>query len=93
MNPQIDTDLDLDKDGIVTAEEVAISTEIYKSDTMRKQSWVALSAMVAYPILCAFGPLSADRLDTLASLSDLFFLSMAGIIGACYGAEVMKRRG
>tara|TARA_R110000823_G_scaffold234503_1_gene360737 strand:+ start:897 stop:1181 length:285 start_codon:yes stop_codon:yes gene_type:complete len=93
MTPQIDKDLDLDHDGIVTAEEVSVATEIYKSDTMRKQSWVALSAMVAYPILCAFGPLSGDRLETLASLSDLFFLSMAGIVGATYGAEIMKRRG
>ena len=92
MNPQIDKDLDLDRDGVVTAEEVAISTEIYKSDTMRKQSWVALGAMVGYPLLCAFVPLSTARLDTLASLSDLFFLSMAGIVGATYGAEIMKRR-
>ena len=44
MNPQIDKEIDLDHDGVVTAEEVALSTELYKSDTMRKQSWVALGA-------------------------------------------------
>ena len=92
MNPQIDKEIDLDHDGVVTAEEVALSTELYKSDTMRKQSWVALGAMVGYPLLCAFVPLSTERLETLASLSDLFVLSMAGIDGATYGAEIMKRR-
>ena len=92
MSPEIDKAIDLDHDGIVTADEVAVATEIYKSDTMRKQSWVALGAMVAYPLLCAFVPLSTERLETLASLSDLFFLSMAGIVGATYGAEIMKRR-
>ena len=54
MNPQIDQAIDLDHDGVVTAEEVAVATEIYKGETMRNQSWVALSAMVAYPILCAY---------------------------------------
>jgi hypothetical protein len=91
-NLQIDEELDLDHDGVVTAEEVAVATEIYKSDTMRKQSWLALAAMVSYPLLCAAAPLSPEKLQTLASLSDLFFLSMAGIVGATYGAEVMKRR-
>ena len=92
MSPEIDQAIDLDQDGIVTADEVAVATQIYKSDTMRKQSWVALGAMVSYPLLCAFMPLSAERLDTLASLSDLFFLSMAGIVGATYGAAIMQRR-
>tara|TARA_B100000073_G_scaffold89483_1_gene70396 strand:+ start:162 stop:443 length:282 start_codon:yes stop_codon:yes gene_type:complete len=91
-HPQIDEELDLDHDGIVTADEVAVATEIYKSDTMRKQSYIAITAMVAFPVLCAFAPLSDARLETLASLSDLFFLSMAGIVGATYGAEIMKRR-
>ena len=91
-HPQIDEELDLDHDGIVTADEVAVATEIYKSDTMRKQSWLALGSMCAFPVLCALAPLSSEKLQTLASLSDLFFLSMAGIVGATYGAEIMKRR-
>lgn len=91
-HPQIDKELDLDHDGIVTADEVAVATEIYKSETMRNQSWLALGSMCAFPVLCALAPLSPEKLQTLASLSDLFFLSMAGIVGATYGAEIMKRR-
>ena len=88
MSPDIK---DFDGDGQVTQEEALLSAKLEKDDTMRQQSWVALIAMVVYPLL-AFAPVSAERLSTIGSISDMFYIAMTGVIGAAYGSQVVLKR-
>jgi len=91
MSPDIE--LDLDGDGKVTAEEAQLASKLEKDSTMLSQSWLALIAMCLYPFLSLL-PIDANRLQTIASISDLFYIAMAGVIGAAYGSQVvMKRNG
>ena len=90
MSPDIK---DFDGDGQVSQEEALLSAKLEKDDTMLSQSWLALIAMCLYPFLSLL-PIDANRLQTIASISDLFYIAMAGVIGAGYGSQVvMKRNG
>ena len=90
MSPDIK---DFDGDGQVSQEEALLSAKLEKDDTMLSQSWLALIAMCLYPFLSLL-PIDANRLQTIASISDLFYIAMAGVIGAAYGSQVvMKRNG
>ena len=90
MSPEIK---DFDGDGQVSQEEALLSAKLEKDDTMLSQSWLALIAMCLYPFLSLL-PIDANRLQTIASISDLFYIAMAGVIGAAYGSQVvMKRNG
>jgi len=90
VSPEI---TDFDGDGRVTEDEALLSAKLERDDSMRQQSWVALIAMVVYPLL-AFAPVSAERLSTIGSISDMFYIAMTGVIGAAYGSQVvMKKNG
>ena len=90
MSPDIK---DFDGDGQVSQEEALLSAKLEKDATMLSQSWLALIAMCLYPFLSLL-PIDANRLQTIASISDLFYIAMAGVIGAAYGSQVvMKRNG
>jgi hypothetical protein len=89
---------DLDKDGIVTDEELKKSQEILdqelreeKANSQKKMAWVAMGAMCIYPLLSLIIP--EERLDTWSSMSDMIFLSQASVIGLYFGATAyMSRR-
>ena len=89
MSPDIE--LDIDGDGKITQEEAQLASKLEKDSTMLSQSWLAITAMCIYPFL-ALLPLDADRLQTIGSISDLFYISMAGVIAAAYGSQVVLKR-
>ena len=79
---------DLDGDGVVTDEELARNQELVeielreeKADSQRRMAWVSLSSMVVYALLPLMPFIPESRLSTLASLSDMLFLSQASIVG------------
>lgn len=85
---------DLNKDGIVEDSELESSERIKqienadkKEDAQRKMAWIALVGMITYPLVTIL--MSAFGLDAsiLASMADLYFISVAGIIAAFYGKE------
>jgi len=85
---------DLNKDGIVEDSELESSERINqienadkKEDAQRKMAWIALVGMITYPFVTIL--MSAFGLDAsiLASMADLYFISVAGIIAAFYGKE------
>ena len=85
---------DLNKDGIVSDAEMSksekmiqIENEDKKQDAQRRMAWVALIGMIFYPILTMF--MAAIGLDAsiLASMADIYFISVAGILAAFYGKE------
>ena len=88
MSPEIK---DFDGDGRVSEQEALLSSKLEKDDTMRQQSWVALIAMVVYPLL-SFAPVATERLSTIGSISDMFYIAMAGVIGAAYGSQVVMMK-
>ena len=84
---------DLDGDGTVSDEELARNQELVeielreeKADSQRRMAWVRLSSMGVYSILPLLPFVPESRLSTLASLSDMLFLSQASIVGLYFGA-------
>ena len=84
---------DLDNDGVVTDEELHRSQTMLelelreeKADSQRRMAWVAVISMICYALLPLMPFVSESRLSTLASLSDMLFLSQASIVGLYFGA-------
>tara|TARA_B110000503_G_C7098795_1_gene392856 strand:- start:4 stop:318 length:315 start_codon:yes stop_codon:yes gene_type:complete len=88
---------DTDGDGIVTDEEMAraermiqIENDDKRQDAQRNMAWLAVISMVTYPLLAFIMPES--RLSTLASMSDMLFMSQAGIVAAFFGAQAFMSK-
>ena len=84
---------DLDGDGTVSDEELARNQELVeielreeKADSQRRMAWVSLVSMVVFALLPLMPFVPESRLSTLASLSDMLFLSQASIVGLYFGA-------
>ena len=84
---------DVDGDGTVTDDELAKHQEMLqlelqedKAQSQRQMAWVAVGSMCIFAILPLAPFVPSDRLDTLASISDMLFLSQASIVGLCFGA-------
>ena len=85
--------LDFDQDGTVTDDELAKHQEMLrlelqenKAQSQRQMAWVAVGSMCVFAILPLAPFVPSDRLDTLASISDMLFLSQASIVGLYFGA-------
>ena len=84
---------DVDGDGTVTDEEISRQQEMLqlelqeeKADSQRRMAWTAVVSMCVFAILPVIPFIPADRLRTLASISDMLFLSQASIVGLYFGA-------
>ena len=84
---------DVDGDGTVTDEEISRQQEMLqlelqeeKADSQRRMAWTAVISMCVFAILPVIPFIPADRLSTLASISDMLFLSQASIVGLYFGA-------
>ena len=81
---------DLDGDGIVTDEELAQAEKIMKAEAeirklkaQRRMATYTLIAMGAFTLAMFF--VEIDRVKALGDISNLFYLSGAGIVGAYMG--------
>jgi hypothetical protein len=91
---------DVDGDGTVTDEEISRHQEMLqlelqeqKSASQRQMAWVAVGSMCLFALLPIAPFVPSDRLDTLASISDMLFLSQASIVGLYFGATAyMSKR-
>ena len=91
---------DVDGDGTVTDEEISRQQEMLqlelqeeKADSQKKMAWVAVISMCVFAVLPLAPFIPDSRLDTLAALSDMLFLSQASIVGLYFGASAyMSRR-
>ena len=84
---------DVDGDGTVTDEEISRQQEMLqlelqeeKADSQRKMAWTAVGSMCVFAVLPLAPFVPVDRLSTLASISDMLFLSQASIVGLYFGA-------
>jgi hypothetical protein len=94
------SEFDLDQDGTVTDEEIQMHQEMVelqlreeKADSQRRMAWVAMISMCVYALLPILPFIPEDRLATLASLSDMLFLSQASVVGLYFGATAYMARG
>jgi len=85
---------DLDNDGTVTDEEINRGKEMLelelreeKADAQKRMAWVAVASMVGFALLPLIPWIPERRLEFLASLSDMLFLSQASIVGFYFGAQ------
>ena len=91
---------DADGDGTVTDDELAKHQEMLqlelqedKANSQRQMAWVAVISMCVFALLPLAPFIPDSRLDTLASISDMLFLSQASIVGLYFGATAyMSRR-
>ena len=80
--------LDLDNDGVVSDKELAVMEALEKKEKMeaqKKMAWVAMVSMLIFTAL-VFLPIFPDtRIKALSDLFGLFYIGMAGVIGAYMG--------
>lgn len=81
---------DIDGDGVVTDEELAQAEEIMKAEAeirklkaQRRMATYTLISMGAFTLAMFF--VDIDRVRALGDISNLFYLSGAGIVGAYMG--------
>ena len=95
-------DKDLDGDGIVSDEELETSEKLQemqlaheRADAQRAMSWFALWGMLLYPSLVVvsefFGMNQAASI--LGDMAAVYFVSVAGILAAFFGAQAWSNRG
>ena len=85
-------EFDLDGDGVVTDDEIRRSQDMLelemreeKADTQRRMAWVSLISMLVFTGF-VFLPIFPDsRIQALADLFGLFYIGMAGVVGAYMG--------
>ena len=83
---------DLDGDGVVSDEELTTVKTISeaeaaeeKADAQRRMAWTSLIAMLVFTCF-VFLPIFPDsRIKALADLFGLFYIGMAGVVGAYMG--------
>ena len=88
---------DINNDGVVTDEELAIATSIKETEQLlRKQlaqlriARATLIAMGLFTVAMFF--VDIERLKALADISNLFYISGAGIVGAYMGASAFMSK-
>ena len=83
---------DVDGDGIVSDEELTAVAKLEelemqeeKADAQRRMAWVSLISMLVFTGF-VFPPIFPDsRIQALADLFGLFYIGMAGVVGAYMG--------
>jgi len=86
--------LDLDGDGVVSDQELKTLAAIEKAekmDSQRSMAWSVLGALGAFTLAMFFVPL--DRVKALADISNLFYLSGGGLVGAYMSVSVWMAKG
>ena len=92
-------DYDLDGDGIVTDEELENAKLMKETEyALRKQlaqlrmARYTLTAMGLFTFMMFMPFISIERINALSDISNLFYLSGAGIVGAYMGTTAWMNR-
>ena len=94
-------EFDSDGDGILSDDEIETSKELLelrlhheRADAQRGMSWFALWGMLLYPSLVVasefFGLSQAAKI--LGDMAAVYFVSVAGILAAFFGAQAWSSR-
>ena len=94
---------DLNGDGQVDAEEKAMELEFRRKaledadamrDAQRKMTWFALFGLLLYPfaVVCASLAGLNEAQKTLGSMAPTYFVAVAGIVAAFFGAQAYTKK-
>jgi len=90
---------DLDNDGTITDQELAAAKEIGEAEAQirklraqKHMATVALAACLVFTLLLVTPAVSVERVEALSDLFGLFYISMAGIVGAYMGVSAWMSR-
>ena len=93
-------DFDVDGDGLVSDEELAMSKEMMrlenedkKADAQRNMAWFALFGMLLYPfavVVASWVGLDGAG-EILGDMAPTYFVSVAAIVAAFYAKEALKK--
>jgi len=90
---------DLNNDGTISDEELAAAkaigeaeAQIRKLRAQKHMATVALGACLAFTLLLVTPAVSVERVEALSDLFGLFYISMAGIVGAYMGVSAWMSR-
>lgn len=76
------SEIDLDNDGKITEKEELLYEK--KAVNRRRMAWLSLVALIVSGI-CVMFVIPETRLKSLGGLLELYFISLAGIVGAYVG--------
>ena len=86
-------DFDVDGDGKVTAEEVAMKERMLeielreeKAESQKKMEWVEMRMMIGFTVYLFTPMMSDSRVSALADLLGLFYIAQTGVVAAYMGA-------
>ena len=80
--------LDLDGDGVVSDNELAAAEALEKhekADAQRRMAWISLIAMLVFTAMVFLPVFPDSRIKALADLFGLFYIGVAGVVGAYMG--------
>jgi len=94
---------DTNGDGEVTKEEEAMYLEFKRKeledadamrDAQRNMAWFALFGMLLYPFAVVLASLAGldEAQKTLGSMAPTYFVAVAGIVAAFFGAQAFKKK-
>ena len=95
---------DINGDGHIDAEEKQMELEFRRKaledadamrDAQRKMTWFALFGLLLYPfaVVCASLAGLDEAQKTLGSMAPTYFVAVAGIVAAFFGAQAYKGKG
>ena len=89
-------ELDIDGDGVVSDQELALAEirdKHEKADAQRRMAWVAMGSMIVFTLM-VFLPIFPDgRIKALSDLFGLFYIGQAGVVGAYMGMSAYMANG
>jgi len=95
---------DTNGDGKVSKEEEAMYLEFKRKeledadamrDAQRKMTWFALVGLLLYPLAVVLASMSglSEAQKTLGSMAPTYFVAVAGIVAAFFGAQAYSKKG
>jgi hypothetical protein len=98
--PEVNPNIDLNGDGVITDEELALHLEARRKeledadamrDAQRNMAWFALFGMLLYPfaVVGASWMGLSEAASTLGSMAPTYFVAVAAIVAAFYAKEAM----
>ena len=89
-------ELDIDGDGVVSDQELALAEirdKHEKADAQRRMAWEAMRSMSVFTLM-VFLPIFPDgRIKALSDLFGLFYIGQAGVVGAYMGMSAYMAKG
>lgn len=91
---------DLNSDGNYSEQELFFAAELRKAKAderkqrhQRNMAWFALLSIVVFTALLFTPIISVERVDSLSSILDVFYITMAAVVGAFMGVTAWMSRG